>query len=81
MALIGSRPRRLGSGFEFREEEMTHYEHLKAGEEYCEEQARRFAQDASLRIFWTGSADSYRERASRLTLEEAAAPYLEWRRA
>ena len=54
---------------------MTHYEYLKNGEEYCEEQARRFSRDLNMRIFWTNSADDYRRRASRLTVEEAE---MEW---
>lgn len=61
---------------------MTYFEYLKSGEEYCEEQARRFAakRDADMEVFWTRAAGDYRARAEGLTVEQAATPYLTWGR-
>lgn len=62
---------------------MTFYEYLKSGEEYCEEQARRFAakRDSDMEVFWTRAAGEYRARAEALTVEQAGLPYLEWGKA
>lgn len=54
---------------------MTRYEYLKNRAEYCEEQCRSTA-DSYMKEFWAKTADRFAKMSVRLTVAEAAAPYV-----